>query len=439
MKVTKEKVENSQAYLTVEMEPPEIEEGLDKAYRRLVQKANIPGFRKGKAPRNILERYVGKEGLLEDAINHMVPTAYEKAIKEQNIEAVAQPEIEILKTEPVTFKAVVPLNPTVDLGDYKSVRVPPESTEVKEEEIKNVLDGVLHQHATWEAVDRPVEFNDAVIMDVDSTVEDKPFIQQKAAQYQVLKDFTAPLPGFAEQLVGMKKGDTKEFKLPFPADYPREGFAGKEANFKVTINEVKQERLPELTDDLAKKVDESLANVDALRERVTKHLKLRAEQRARLALEEKAVDAAASGAKVEYPPVLVEIEIDRMINDQARRLQLDARGLEEYLKGIKKTGEELRNDLRPMAQKRVTRALVLDKIAETEKIAVAESEIDAEIKGILDTTGDKNREQMEQYLNNPRSRESIKSLLLRRKTIERLAEMARSAPSTPAEAKEEKQ
>ncbi len=438
MKVTKEKVENSQAYLTVEMEPAEVEESLKAAYQRLVKRANIPGFRKGKAPRPIVERYLGRESLLEDAINHLLPEAYEKAIKEQKLEAIAQPEIELTQTEPVIFKAVVPLTPKADLGDYRNVLVKPETVEVKEDDVKEVIEGVRHQHATWEPADRQVDFNDMVTIDVESSVEGKPFITQNGVQYQVLRDLASPVPGFAEQLPGMTKGEVKEFKLKFPQDYPREGFAGKEAAFKVKLGEIKQEKLPEVNDDLAKQVDASLETLDALRERVSTNLRLRAEQKARLDFEEHTVDAVVEAAKVEFPPVLVEMEIDRLINDQSRRLQLDARGLEEYLKGIKKTGEELRQDLRPMAQKRVTRALVLDKVAEAEKIEVADSDIDSEIKGIVDAAKEKDRETLQKYLDSPPSRESIRQLLRRRKTIERLAEMAGSAPPAQAEAKEEK-
>lgn len=439
MKVTREKTENSQAYLTIEMEPADLEHSMEAAYRHLVNRARIPGFRKGKAPRAILERYLGKESLVEEAINHFVPEAYEKAVKEQNIEPMAQPQIEITQKEPLIFKAVVPLPPTVDPGDYHKIEVKPVPADVKEDDINNVIEGLRHQHATWEPVDRVVDFNDLLTLDVESTVEGKPFLNQNGAQYQVLRDLASPVPGFAEQLPGVKKGETKEFTLKFPVDYPREGFAGKEASFKVKIVEIKQEKLPEVTDELAKQINAELATVDALKERVTANLKIRAEESAKIEFEESTVDAVVEKAKVEFPPILVDVEIDRLINDQTRRLQLDARGLEQYLKGINKTGEQLRDDLRPLAQKRVTRSLVLDKIAEAEKVEVPDADINAEIENILTSAKESDRDDLRKFLDTPHSRESIKLLLLRRKTIAQLVEIAKAAaPAPQQETKEEK-
>jgi len=231
VKVTNEKTENCQAFLTVEMEPDEVEESLERSYYRLAKKTNIPGFRRGKAPRTILERYIGKESLLEDALNSLLPEAYEKALKEQNIEAFAQPHIEIAQTEPVIFKVAVPLTPTIKLGDYHHIQVAPEPVELTEDDVSAAIEQLRHQHATWEPVERPVAFNDLVVLDVDSDIENKPFINQKGAQYQVLRELPLPAPGFAEQLVGMKRDEEKEFKLQFPSDYPRGELAGKEPSF----------------------------------------------------------------------------------------------------------------------------------------------------------------------------------------------------------------
>ena len=182
MRVTKEKTENGQAFLTIEMEPAEVEESLEKSYYRLVRKANIPGFRKGKAPREILERHIGKESLLEDALNRLLPEAYEKAIKEQKIEAIAQPHIEIAQTDPVVFKATVPLPPKVELGDYHHIQVTPEPVELTEDDVNAMMEQLRHQQATWEPVERAVEFDDLVVLDIESIIEDEPFLNQEAAQ-----------------------------------------------------------------------------------------------------------------------------------------------------------------------------------------------------------------------------------------------------------------
>ncbi len=342
MKVTKEKVENSQVFLTIEMEPAEVEAALEKSYNRLVKKTNIPGFRKGKAPRAVVERNIGQESFLQDALNHLIPQACEQAIEEQKIDALAQPHIEVTQTEPVVFKATVPVRPSVTLDDYHSIQVTPDPAELKEDDVNVVMEQLRHQQATWEPVERPVELDDLVVLDVESNIEDKPFINQKGVQYQVHRDSTSPLPGFAEQLPEMKRGEDKEFKLQIPSDYPRSELAGKESLFKVRVVEIKQEKLPELNDEFAKQVDSDLETLDSLRERISDTLRLRAEEKTRTDFEERVVDAVVDLARVEFPPILVEMEVDRMVNEQSRRLQMGRQGLEEYLRSINKTEVEPR-------------------------------------------------------------------------------------------------
>jgi len=420
VKVTNEKTENRQAFLTIEMEPAEVEASLAKSYHRLVKKTNIPGFRKGKAPRAVLERYIGKERLLEDALNNLLPEAYEKAIKEQKIEAIAQPQIEIAQTDPLVFKATVPLTPAVELGDYHHIQVAPEPVELTEDNVNAVIEQLRHQQATWEPVERPVEFGDLVVLDIDSNIEDKPFINWKAVQYQVLGDLPFPAPGFAEQLLGMKRGEEKEFKLQFPSDFSRGELAGKEPSFKVKITEIKQERLPELDDEFARGVSPDYKTLDSLRERVSAELKLRAEEKARIEFEEKVIEAVVNLAKLEFPPILVEHEIDRLLNQRLQRID---QGLEEYLSSINKTKEELREELRPLATKRVTGSLVLAKVAEEEKIEVSASEVDAEIENMIKNSAG-NKDELQKLLSTPQSRESIEQALFTRKTVQHLVEIA---------------
>jgi len=426
VKVTNEKTENSQAFLTIEMEPHEVEESLEKSYHRLVKKADVPGFRKGKAPRDILERYIGKERLLEDTLNSLLPEAYEKAIKEQNIEAFAQPHIEIAQTDPVIFKVAVPLTPTIKLGDYHSIQVEPETVEVTEDDVNATIEQLRHQHATWEPVERPVEFNDLVVLDVESNIEDKPFVNQKGAQYQVLRELPLPAPGFAEQLVGMTRDEEKEFKLQFPSDYPRGELAGKEPSFQVKITEIKQEKLPELNDEFAKEISPDFESLDLLREKVSTDLKLRAEEKARMDFEERVIEATTNITELEFPPILVELETDRLINQQLRRWQMGGKGLEEYLSSINKTEEELRQELHPLATKRVSQSLTLGRIAEEEKFEVSDSEINAEIEDMTKSATE-NKDELNKFLNTPQARKSIEQVLITRKTIQRLVEIAKGS------------
>jgi len=424
VKVINEKTENSQVFLNIEMEAAEMEEALKKSYRRLVKKANIPGFRKGKAPRDILERYLGRESLVEDAINKVVPEAYDKAIKEQEIDAFAQPHIEVTQTDPVVFKATVPLRPTVTLGDYHSVNLTPEPVEVTEDKVNSVVDRLHHQQATWEPVERPVAYDDLIVLDVESKIEEEPFINRKGFQYWVRRDSLLPVPGFVEQLPGMKKDEDKEFKLQIPSDYAKSELAGKEPWFKVKVVEIKEEKLPELNDELAKQINPEFETVAVMREKISTELKQQAEEKAKVDFEEKVIQEVVNLTQAEFPPILVEMETDRLINEQARRLQMSGHGLEEYLNSINKTVEELREELKPRATQRITDSLVLEKVSEEEKIEVSDVEIDAEIEEMLKDAGE-SKDELQKYLNTPQSKESIKQILTTRKTIQRLVEIAK--------------
>jgi trigger factor len=420
-------MENSQAFLTIEMEPPEVEESLEAAYRRLVKKTNVPGFRKGKAPRVMLERYIGRENLLEDALNSLIPRACEDALKEQEIEAFARPAIEITQTEPLIFKATVPLPPTVNLGDYHSLRLKPEPVASAKKDVVAVIERLRHQQATWEPVEREIGFNDLAVFDIESAVSDKPFINQKGAQYQVTENYPAPLPGFSEQLVGLKRDEEKEFTLQTPKDYPDKELADKEARFKVRVSEVKQERLPELNNEFAKGIDPKFKTLDSLRKQVADNLKLKAEEKAKRDFEEKVIDAVVNLSTVEFPPLLVEMETSRLLDQQLRHWRESGRGLDEYLASINKTEEELREELRPAALERVTRSLVLGKISEQEKIKVRDSEIDSEIEDMIKGATEDKKDEFKKLLNTPQSRESIEQLLVSRKNIQRLVDIARGS------------
>jgi trigger factor len=424
VKVTREKIEDSQVFLTVEMEPDETEKSLEKSYRSLVKKANIPGFRKGKAPRDILERFVGKEKLIEEALNNSLPQAYEEALKEQDIEPIAHPRIEVTQTDPVVFKAVVPLRPVVELDDYHDIQVTPEPVEVTEDDVKTAMEQLRHQQATWEPVERVAEFNDLVVLNVVSELEGKPFINQKGAQYQVLRDLSLPMPGFAEQLLGMGKDEEKEFKLQFPSDYPRSELVGKEPSFKVTVVEIKEEKLPDLNDEFAKQIGADFKTMDLLRDKLATNLRIRAEEKSKSDYEERVVEAVIALAQVKFPPVLVDREISWLVRQQLQ----GGKNLEEYLSNINKTEEELKEELRPIATKRVTRYLILGKIAEEEKIEVSDSEVNADIENMLNNTTE-NKDELQKFLETQQSRDSVKQMLITRKTMQGLVKIAQDKNS----------
>lgn len=426
MKVTREKTENSQAFLTIEVEPAEVEESLKKSYRRLVKKTNVPGFRKGKAPRGVLERHIGKESLFEDALNSLVPEAYEKAISEQKIEAIAQPAIEITQTEPLIFKAVVPLPPTVKLGDYHGIQLAPEPVEVTEKDIDSAMQQLRHQNATWEPAEHPAEPGNLLTIDVESSIDSKPFVNRKGGQYQVRSGSPLPAPGFSEQLVRMSRDEVKEFKLQFPSDYFKTELAGKEASFKVKVIEIKQEKIPELNDEFAQQLNPDFKDLTSLREQVTSGLKSSVEERAKADFEQKVIEAVVDLAGIEFPPVLVDMEVDQLIRDQLQRWQMSSNaGPEDYLRTINKTAEQLREEMRPIATKRVTRSFVLGKVAEEEKIEVGDTDIDTEIENIVKSTSE-NKDELSKFLSTPQTRQSVKQMLISRRTVQRLVDIAKA-------------
>jgi trigger factor len=433
LKVTNEKTENRQAYLKIEVEPPEVETATEKAYHRLVKRVNVPGFRRGNAPRAIFERHFGKHELFHEMLDDLVPDVYKKALKEQNLEPVAEPQLYLESEEPVILKVIVPLKPVVNLGDYKTIDLKPNPIEVTDAMIDSVVEQLRHQHATWEATERPVELNDLVTLDVESTMKGEPFVNQKGVQYPVTAGTLSPAPGFAEQLVGMKKGDEKEFKIQYPADYPTKEVQGNEAVFKVKMIEIKQEKLPEVNDEFAKQLGSEITDINSMRQKISDDLKKRVEDRCKRDFEDKVIEAATAMSQVEYPPVLVDMEVERSLERSLRYIQNSGQNIDEYLKSINKTLDQLREELRPSSTKRVAESLVVGKIAETEKIKVDHDEIHTEIEEMVNTsTGDK--EELRKVLETQRNPESIEDTLVARKTIQRLTEIAQSTKEAKKEA-----
>jgi trigger factor len=422
MKVSTEPVESRQVALNIEMEPVEIDKYLDRAYNRLVKRVSVPGFRKGKAPRDILERHIGKDALFQEALEDLIPRAYKEALDEQNIDAIGQPQFELIKTEPLVFKAVVPLKPTVEFGDYKQIKVESKPVKITKKDIDATIEQLREQQAVLLPVDRPVQLGDVVTIDVEGERQGEQFPIRKDVVYEASKGSRLPLPGFAEKLEGMSRGEEKSFVLSYPADYEMKELAGKEHAFKVAVKEIKEKKLPEVNDEFAKILGKD--DLASLRQQVQSNLKTRAEDRARAEFEQTAIDKLIEVSKVEYPPFLVEREIDRLLNEEARHFAEGVTGLENYLRTLNKTMDGHKEELRPMAGKRVIRSLVLGKLAESETIEVQGSEIDAEVEKMAQDA-DKEADDVRKLFSLPQARESIKQFLIGRKSLERLVEIVK--------------
>lgn len=424
MKVSSEPIENSQMTLNIEMETTEVDRYLERAYNRLVKKVSVPGFRKGKTPRAILEQHIGKDTLLREAFEDLIPEAYEEAAESQEIDAIARPQFELIQTEPLIFKAVVPLKPTVKIGDYKQIRVESKQVEISQEDVEETIEQLRIQHAILIPVDRPLKFGDVATIDIEGEREGESFPIRKDFIYEVVKENRLPLPGFAEKLEDMRKGEEKSFVLSYPPDYEMKELAGKDHAFKVTVAEVKEKKLPEANDEFAKNLGSQ--DLASLREQISSNLKARAEEKARLELEQQVVDAAIELSEVEYPPVLVDRELDRLLNDEVRHFNQGITGLEKYLKNINKTLDDHLEELRPVANRRVVRSLVLGKLAEEEKVEVEDTEIDEEVEKMKKDAG-KQAKEIEKLFSLSQARDSVKQFLMGRKTVERLIQIATSS------------
>lgn len=420
MKVSTEPIEDNQVLLNVEMETTEIDKYLEGAYKSLAGKVSIPGFRKGKVPRDILEHHLGKDVILQEAIEQLIPEVYNEAINSQGIDAIAQPQIEVVQTEPVTFKAIVPVRPTVKLGDYKEIRLKSEPVTIGEETIEAAIEQIRRQHAVLSPVDRPIQFDDVVTIDIEGRNKGETFLSREASGYRVTKGSPLPLPGFSEQLEGLETGEEKEFVLSFPDDYQINELAGKEYFFKVRVIHINEEKLPELEDKFAETLGSK--DVATMREELAADIKSSAEEKARLDFEQKVVDAAVEISEVKYPPVLIERETDQLLSEEARNFTEGIRGLEMYLERISKTMEEHREELRPIASQRIARSLVIEKITEAEGIEITASEVDSEIENMI--KGNEQAEELRDILSSGQTRESMRQLQINRKTVERLLQIA---------------
>jgi len=419
MKVSTENLESCQTALTIEAEDGEIDKSLDEAYHHLVNRVSIPGFRKGKAPRAILVQYIGKKSLLEEALEHLVPQLYKQAIESQELEPIAGPQIEITQTEPLIFKAVVSLKPEVKLGDYHSIRL--ESTPVTritKKEVNAAMEEIRERQGAWVPVDRPVELDDLVTMDIEANVDERPWLNHKGILYEVDKDSRSPVLGFASHLQSVEKNKGITFSLTIPDDYPIKEMCGKEGTFKVTVTETKEKQLPELDDELAQSV--GYDNLADLKKKVAADLRVRAEARNRLELQQKALEALVKVSEVNYPPILEDEEITGLLRDEAQRLGF--RELGDYLKKASKTEEELKQELRPIAKKRLVQGLVLGKLAEEEKIEISSSEVDNKADEIANDAEDK--EKARQFFSLPQVKQSIEQSLRTQKTMDRLLQVA---------------
>jgi trigger factor len=434
VKVSAQKIPDSQVVLEIEVEPERVEKALDRAYRRLVTRTRVPGFRPGKAPRAMLERYLGRDALLREALDRLVPEVYQEATRQEEVEPIDLPELEVVTTEPLVVKATVPVRPAIDLGDYRQVRVLREPVEVPQEKVERALEDLRRRYAVLEPVDRPVQWGDILRADVIGTVGDVTIVDQKDVEFRLREGQTVSLPGFAERLLGLTKGVETEVEISVPADFSDLGVAGKTARYRVVIHEIKEEKLPPLDDGFARQVGEGFPSLAALRERIESDIRQVEEEVALHRYHDQILAALEERATLEFPPVLVEREVERLLRDEVRtsgaglgrplpKAEVDERDLERYLRVRGKSEEELRQELRPLAVERVRRSLILTRVAEAENIDVSDADIDQEVERLVSSAGAQ-AEGLRRLFAGADGRDALRRRLLTRGTLDRLVSIA---------------
>ncbi len=379
-----EKIEHNKIKLEIEVAAPEVDRALQKAYQSVVKKVNLPGFRKGKVPRRVLEAHFGPEILHQDALELLIPPAYDEAIAGVDAEPIDQPQFDfeaIEAGEPFLFEAVVEVLPPVELGEYRGLEIEQEKIEITEPDLEQHLESLREQHArlvTLEEGEQEIQEGDLAMIDFQGSVDGEPFSGGEAENYSLELGSGTFVPGFEEQVVGMKIGEAKEIAVTFPEDYHEESLAGREALFKVNLKQIKQKQLPELGDDFVREISE-LETLTEFKEDLRTRLEKAAAARAKTELEEALVEKLTDGSQVELPSILVERQLDRLLGEMDQYLRYQGLTLEKFTELAGKTVEALREEKKAEAEKRTKANLVLDAVVKKEGITVDDSEIDAKI------------------------------------------------------------
>ena len=403
MSVKVEKLEKNMAKLTMEVPAEELEKAIQGAYLKQKNRINIPGFRRGKAPRAMIEKMYGAGIFYEDAANALIPEAYSKAVDECGETIVSRPSISIEQLEkgkPFIFTAEVALKPEVVLGDYKGLEVPKSDLEVTEEEIAGELKREQENNSrSIDVDDRAVMDGDKVTLDFEGSVDGEAFEGGKGTDYPLTIGSGAFIPGFEEQLVGAEIGQEKEVNVTFPENYQAKELAGKAAVFKCTVKKIEMKELPELNDDFAKDVSE-FDTLEEYKADIKKNLEEKKADAAKRSREDAALEKAIENASMEIPDAMLETQVDQMLDDFARRIQAQGLSMEQYMQFTGATQDAMREQMKPQAMKRIQTRLVLEKIAEAENIQISDERLDEEIAKMAEMykmEADKLKEMMGDY------------------------------------------
>ncbi len=382
MSLQVEKLEKNMAKLTIEVSAEEVEKAIEKAYQKQKSRISVPGFRKGKVPRKMVEKMYGVGVFYEDAVNDMIPTAYEAAVKKSELEIVSQPKIDVVQIEAgkeFIFTAEVAVKPEVELGEYKGVEVPKSDVSVSDEEIMAEIDKEREQNSRIITVDdRAVEDGDMTVIDFEGFVDGVAFEGGKGTDYPLTIGSHSFIDTFEEQLIGKNIGEEVDVNVTFPEEYHAEELKGKPALFKVTVKEIKKKELPELDNDFVEDVSE-FSTVDEYKASIKTKIEEKKADEAKSAKEEATIEKIIEGAKMEIPDAMVDSQVRQMAEDFARRISAQGLTIDQYFQYTGLTSDKLLEQMRPQALKRIQSRLVLEAVADKENFEVTDEDVNNEI------------------------------------------------------------
>ena len=376
------------AKLTIEVSAEEVEKALQAAYLKERSKISLPGFRKGKVPRQMIEKMYGPEVFYDEAANHMISEAYGKAYDECELDIVSQPKVEVVQLEkgkPFIFTAEVAVKPEVTLGEYKGLKVDKVSTRVTQKEVDEEIEKERERNArTVEVTDRAVQDKDQITLDFEGFVDGEAFDGGKAEKYPLTIGSGSFIPGFEDQLVGAEIGKEVEVKVTFPEDYQAENLAGKDAVFKCTVHEIKAKELPELDDEFVSDVSDKSETVDEYKAEVKAKIKERKENEGKQKREDQSVEQAVANAQMDIPEPMIDLQARQMADDFARRIMQQGMSMEQYFQFTGLDEEKMMEEFKPQAEKRIRTRLVLEAVVAAENIEISDERLDEELQKMAD-------------------------------------------------------
>ena len=428
MKVTQGEVQERQVALRIELDDDDLEPYVNRGYRQVVQRMRVPGFRPGKAPRKVVEGMVGREGLVSESLDFLVADVIAKAVESQEIDSVGFPQVDNVEFSPVIVDATVALNPVLDLGDYRSIRLEDDPVEVTDEDVDAELESIRKRYRSWEPVERPVSFDDLVTMTVTGTIDDVEVFSETDWEYVAQPDSPFPFPGFVDALEGLRADEPANFTLTLPDDYTDKEIAGKDVEVSLVLTDIKQSVLPDLDDEFARSVsdgDDAYDTLDQLRAKLREDIEAHTARQNEQEYRELVIEELTVNADIEIAPILVEHEVERYQerrDEMMERLQITA---DDYYRFSGKTAEQVLDEMREEAVNKLNRSHAIAALIDAESIEVDDADLEERLKQLAREGDESGQKLTNKQIRSARVRESVRQTLLVKKAVDMLLDIAR--------------